>query len=147
MSVTELREVRHKFNYKLGSEVAQFVGETKHLFQQIDSLRNLEAYYRDNLGNLAISLQQWDSSYFSEIKYFLTNYCNDKIKLTDLSVKDMLSKLQYPQTNIDDLLSMVHYLKKDLSGSEREIRDKFNELLNIQNDLIDCNKMFSRYNY
>ena len=145
MSVTELREVRHKFNYKLGSDTARFVGETKYLFQQIDSLRNLEIYYKQNLNNLVNSLQQWDSSYFSEIKYFLTDYCYGKIKMTDLSVKDMLSKLQYPQTNIDDLLSTVSYLKTDLSGSEREVKDKFNKLLNIQGDLIECNKNIFQY--
>jgi len=65
--------------------------------------------------------------------------------MTDLSVKDMLSKLQYPQTNIDDLLSTVSYLKTDLSGSEREVKDKFNKLLNIQGDLIECNKNIFQY--
>jgi len=140
MSVTELREIRHKFNYNLGSEIAQFAGESQHLFQLIDSLRSLEAYYRDNLNNLVISLQKWNSSYFSEVKYFMTSYCNDKVKLTDLSLKDILSKLQYPKANITDLLNTTYDLKKDLSVSEREIKDKFNNLLNIQNDLIDCNK-------
>lgn len=80
MSVSELREIRHKFNYKLGSDTAQFVGETKHLFEVITSIKNLEAYYRDNLSNLVIMLQKWDSSYFSEIKYFLTSYCQDKVQ-------------------------------------------------------------------
>lgn len=35
---------------------------------------------------------------------------------------------------------MVNFLKEDLSSSEKELRAKFNDLLSVQNNLIECNK-------